>query len=247
MNVGITLAADHVKLRRDLAVEFQQLLLDSDSATRLLANWLDTTITVSVTSHNEDYEPTYQQRRQLLYYQPTGECWKRVAWLTTADGTRISHATTVIVPERLDPQQQTAIREGVIPLGRIWSGAAVRRHALDERLLRESVLYNLDDPWLEISARLTVRGLPAAAITEQYFEDFLYVHPRWVAKYGPDSELTFRGENLSVAAKDASPLEDDPSPAPMRRRQPWDVAFADSPALHELRARMQDPKAVDCG
>lgn len=174
------LAAEQVQLRRELVAEFHRLLLDSDSATRMLADWLDTTITAHVNRHDEDYEPSYQQRRQLLFYLPTGRCWKRVATLATADGTRISHATSILIPERLTPRQAAVMRDGVTPLGEIWAGSGLRRHTLDLRSLRESVLYNLDDPFLEVTARLTVHGLPAALITEQYYEDFLYSHPRWI-------------------------------------------------------------------
>lgn len=176
----VTLPASQARLRRELGAEFQRLLLDTDSATYLLSTWLSTTIRVRVTEFNEAYEPTYQERRQLLFYQPTG-CWRREAQLSTSNGTRISYATSVLLPERLQPHQQAAIRAGQASLGVIWSGAGVRRHATDERLLRDGLIPHNDAPWLEVSARVTVDGLPVALIKEQYLEELLYAHPRWMA------------------------------------------------------------------
>jgi chorismate-pyruvate lyase len=173
------LAAEQVTVRRELAAEFQQLLLHSDNVTRLLADWLHTDIIPHVESHNEAYEPTYQERRQLLYYNPANCCWKRASRLATADGTKISRATSILIPERLTEHQAAAVRDGTVLLGHIWPAGAMKRHIIDQRCLRDSVLYNVDDPWLEVTVRVTVVGIPVALITEEYFEDFLYTHPRW--------------------------------------------------------------------
>jgi chorismate-pyruvate lyase len=173
------LTAGQVTVRRELVAEFQQLVIHSDNVTGMLTGWLDAPITVHVDRHIEQYEPTYQERRQLMHYNPASCCWKRVSRLATAGGTPISHATNILIPERLTEHQAAAVREGTVPLGEIWSPAAMKRHIIDQRCLRDSVLCNLDDPWLEVTVRVTVIGIPVALITEEYYENLLYTHRRW--------------------------------------------------------------------